>query len=120
MITLATSLKTAQGEQPLDLPRLLYFTTVDENGEVSFGYGPKFQVVDPAGRRAVQFSAWGNLIRPITVRLYAIGLEQFLDRYTSGFRGVGPSRRQAHRSGRSQTAADVEDRHQAAGVFAAR
>jgi hypothetical protein len=90
-IKLAPMLKTAQGEQPLESPRLLYFTTLDENGEVSFGYGSKFQVVDPAGRRAVQFSAWGNLVRPIAVRLYAICLEQFLDRYTSGFRGVGPS-----------------------------
>jgi uncharacterized protein YfaS (alpha-2-macroglobulin family) len=89
-ISLATSLKTAQGEQSLELPRHFYFNTVDESGEVSFGYGPKFQVIDPAGRRAVQFSAWGNLIRPITVRLYSIGIEQFLDRYTSGFRGVGP------------------------------
>jgi uncharacterized protein YfaS (alpha-2-macroglobulin family) len=91
VITLANSLKTADGDQPLGVPQLLYFTTVDESGEVSFGYGPKFQVVDPAGRRAVQFSAWGNLIRPATVRLYSIGLEQFLDRYTSGFRGVGPT-----------------------------
>ena len=90
VITLDTSLKTAQGEQPLRMPQRLYFTTLDENGEVNFGYGPKFQVVDPAGRRAVQFSAWGTLIRPITLRLYAISLEQFLDRYTSGFRGVGP------------------------------
>lgn len=91
VITLNTSLKTAQGEQPLHLPQRLSFTTLDENGEVSFGYGPKLQVVDPAGRRAVQFSAWGNLIRPITVRLYTISLEQFLDRYTSGFRGIGPT-----------------------------
>jgi uncharacterized protein YfaS (alpha-2-macroglobulin family) len=90
VITLATSLKTAPGEQPLHLPQQLSFTTIDENGEVSFGYGPKIQVIDPAGRRAVQFAAWGTLIRPITVRLYAISLEQFLDRYTSGFRGVGP------------------------------
>ena len=90
VITLDTSLKTAQGEQPLRMPQRLTFTTLDENGEVNFGYGPKFQVVDPAGRRAVQFSAWGTLIRPITLRLYAISLEQFLDRYTSGFRGVGP------------------------------
>ncbi|HTP07243.1 MAG TPA: MG2 domain-containing protein, partial [Anaerolineae bacterium] len=91
VITFETSLKTAKGEQPLEVPRYFYFTTVDESGEVSFGYGPKFQVVDPAGRRAVQFLAWGNLVRPATVRLYSIGLEQFLDRYTSGFRSVGPS-----------------------------
>jgi uncharacterized protein YfaS (alpha-2-macroglobulin family) len=91
VITLDTSLKTAQGEEPLSTAQRLYFTTLDENGEVSFGYGSKFQVVDPAGRRAVQFGVWGTVIRPITVRLYAISLEQFLDRYTSGFRGVGPS-----------------------------
>src|SRR5512147_1940217 len=31
-------------------------TTQAENGQVSFGSGPKFQVVDPSGRRAVQFA----------------------------------------------------------------
>lgn len=89
-VTIAPTIKTARGEQPLRSPYRFGFATIAESGEVNFGYGPKFQVVDPSGRRAVQFSAWGTLIRPATVRLYAIGIEQFLDRYTSGFRGVGP------------------------------
>ncbi len=89
-VTLLPTLQTAQGEQPLRSPARYYFTTATEQGEVSFGYGPKIQVIDPAGRRAVQFAAWGDLVRPITVHLYSISIEQFLDRYTSGFRGVGP------------------------------
>jgi hypothetical protein len=109
VITLDTSLKTAPGEQPLHLPQQLSFTTLDENGEVSFGYGPKFQVVDPAGRRAVQFSAWGVLIRPITARLChqprTISRSLHLR-----FSRRWPNGRQAHPGGRSQTAAHLEDR----------
>ncbi|CAG0930333.1 hypothetical protein TFLX_01664 [Thermoflexales bacterium] len=89
-VSLSTSVKTNDGGRPLKDPFIFHFRTKEESGQVSFGYGPKFQVVDPSGRRAVQFAAWGNLSRPATVKLYSISLAQFLDRYTSGFRGVGP------------------------------
>ncbi len=89
-ISLAPSLKTAEGKQPLRSPFRLNFSALVEQGHISFGYGPNAQVVNPDGRRAIQFEASGNL-RPITVRLRALTAEQFLDRYTSSFRGVGPA-----------------------------
>ena len=89
-VTLLPSIQTAKGEHPLQRPARFAFYIAAEQGDVSFGYGPNVQVIDPAGRRAVQFAAWGTLVRPITVRLYALSIEQFLDRYTSGFRGIGP------------------------------
>ncbi|MGH2593002.1 MAG: MG2 domain-containing protein, partial [Anaerolineae bacterium] len=90
VVTLEPSLETAEGKQPLRSPFRLNFSTPVEQGPISFGYGPKVQVVNPDGRRAVQFEASGNL-RPISVRLHALTIEQFLDRYTSMFRGVGPA-----------------------------
>ncbi len=90
MVTLSPTLKTAMGKPALRSPFRLNFSTPVEQGSIDFGWGPKVQVVSPDGRRAVQFQASGNL-RPITVRLHALTIEQFLDRYTSMFRGVGPA-----------------------------
>lgn len=54
---------------------------------VSFGeYGPNAQVLDFDGRRAVQFLAWKT--RSVTFELYRLTLDQFLQRYSSNFRGV--------------------------------
>lgn len=56
----------------------------------SFGsYGPNAQVLDAEGRRAVQFLAQD--LSQVTFELYRLNLEQFLDRYSSGFRGVAGS-----------------------------
>jgi uncharacterized protein YfaS (alpha-2-macroglobulin family) len=51
------------------------------------GYGPNAQVLDVDGRRAVQFVA-DPVLGSVTFELYGMTLEQFLDRYSSGFRGV--------------------------------
>ncbi|HKZ82375.1 MAG TPA: MG2 domain-containing protein [Anaerolineae bacterium] len=89
-VTLSPTLKTTDGKPVLRSPFRLSFSTPAEQGRIHFGWGPKVQVVNPGGRRAVQFEASGTL-RPIAVRLHALTIEQFLDRYTSMFRGIGPS-----------------------------
>jgi hypothetical protein len=56
--------------------------------KASFGdFGPNGQVVDADGRRSVQFVADPQL-GTVTFELYRLSLEQFLDRYSSRFRGV--------------------------------
>ena len=55
---------------------------------ISFGdYGPNAQVVDFDGRRAIQFITGGGVQR-VNFGLYRLSLAQFLDRYSSGFKGV--------------------------------
>jgi len=55
---------------------------------VSFGeYGPNAQVLDLNGRRAVQFVTSPEAGQ-VDFDLYRLTLDQFLDRYSSGFRGV--------------------------------
>jgi len=89
-VVLSPTLKTAAGERPTRSPYSFKFSTVREDGQISFGDGPNVQVVDPDGRRAIQYQVYGTFVRPLTVRLYAMTTEQFLDRYSSSFRGVGP------------------------------
>lgn len=89
-VTLETSALDAAGEPVLLAPYRWNFYGgyyYDYTG-VSFGeFGPNIQVVDFDGRRAVQFVNWGD---NTTVRfeLYRLTLEQFLQRYSSGFRGA--------------------------------
>jgi alpha-2-macroglobulin len=60
----------------------------DSTNMASFGeYGPNGQVLDAGGRRSVQFVADPSL-GSVTFELYRMTLEQFLDRYSSRFRGV--------------------------------
>ncbi|MGH2543744.1 MAG: MG2 domain-containing protein, partial [Ardenticatenaceae bacterium] len=54
----------------------------------SFGSGPNAQVVDAGGRRALQYQLFHDGPGTIGFELYHLSLEQFLDRYASGFRGV--------------------------------
>lgn len=54
----------------------------------TFGSGPNAQVVDVDGRRAVQFQLFEAELASVRFELYRLNLEQFLDRYASGFRGV--------------------------------
>jgi hypothetical protein len=43
--------------------------------------------LDADGRRAIQYVITRSLARTLTFELYSLSLEQFLDRYASGFRG---------------------------------
>jgi hypothetical protein len=54
----------------------------------TFGQGPNAQVLDADGRRAIQFLVYDRDAPFVTFELYRLTLEQFLDRYSSNFRGV--------------------------------
>ncbi len=85
-VTLSGKARTANGWQMLGQDYPLRFTT--GVAEVQFGEGPNIQVVDAAGERAFQFLTRGADLADF--RLYPITPTQFLDLYSSGFRGIGP------------------------------
>ena len=64
------------------------FRTGQLEAVASFGAGANAQVVDADGRRAVQFITWHAEAHAVAFELYRLTLEQFLDRYSSDFRGV--------------------------------
>jgi hypothetical protein len=51
---------------------------------LSFGYGPRVQVITPDGPRAVQFETT-YLSTPVTVTLHALTVDQLLARYDAAF-----------------------------------
>jgi uncharacterized protein YfaS (alpha-2-macroglobulin family) len=77
------------GEPILDAPYSWTFTTAALEDIADFGWGPNAQVVDADGRRAVQFELRKSSTSSVlTFELYRLNLTQFLDRYSSGFKGV--------------------------------
>jgi uncharacterized protein YfaS (alpha-2-macroglobulin family) len=91
-VTLGTDAMDAQGKALLEQPLTWHFKTQPYQpgsaSDVSFGdYGPNAQVVDFDGRRAIQFITGGEVQR-VKFGLYRLSLAQFLDRYSSGFKGV--------------------------------
>lgn len=86
-VTIAPTARGAEGEAILNEPYSFTFTTGALPDTADFGYGPNAQVVDANGRRAVQYTGYGNLGVTVTFDLYQMSLTQFLDRYSSGFRG---------------------------------
>ncbi len=78
--------RTADGYQRLDEDQTWSFST--SAAEVQFGEGPNAQVMDAEGARAFQVVARGADVADFV--LYAITPTQFLDLYSSSFRGVGP------------------------------
>jgi alpha-2-macroglobulin len=89
-ITLDTSVTESQGVPFLRKPFTYSFETGQfYEAQVSFGMGPNAQVLDSAGRRAVQFVGSSKEdLPPVAFELYRLSLEQFLERYSSSFRGV--------------------------------
>ncbi len=88
-VTLGTAAKSAAGRDILNRPYTWHFQTGEFERIASFGRGPNAQVLDADGRRAVQFVlARRSDTADIAFELYRLSLEQFLDRYASGFRGV--------------------------------
>ena len=87
-ITMEASALALDGAPILKKDYTWSFRTGALEAVASFGYGPNAQVVDRDGRRAVQFGLVSPEAPLVTFELYRLRLEQFLDRYSSGFRGV--------------------------------
>jgi hypothetical protein len=87
-VTLARTARAADGSYPLKQDYRWTFQTVKVDRELGFGQGPNAQIVDADGRRALQIVARG--LTKVDLALYSMTLPQFLDRYSSSFRGVGP------------------------------
>jgi uncharacterized protein YfaS (alpha-2-macroglobulin family) len=86
-VTVDTTAIDDAGETILDEPYTFSFATGYPDPLVSFGYGPNAQVLDANGRRAVQFERYDE-DPSLTFELYRLTQEQFLDKYSSGFRGT--------------------------------
>jgi hypothetical protein len=85
-ITLSGMARTKDGYQSLGEDRTFFFTTAV--AEIRFGEGPNVQVMAAEGERTFQVVARGADVADF--HLYAITPTQFLDLYSSGFRGIGP------------------------------
>ena len=90
-VTISTAAVAADGEGILDEPYSWSFLTGQLQDVATFGMGPNAQVLDVDGRRAVQFQIYQESAAAVSFELYDLTLEQFLDRYASGFRGVAGS-----------------------------
>jgi alpha-2-macroglobulin len=86
-VTLNSSAVDREGRPLLLEPRSWTFRTSSLNPVATFGWGPNAQLLDVNGRRAVHYNVRGAA-SVLTFELYRLNLEQFLDRYSSGFRGV--------------------------------
>lgn len=86
-VTLAASATGQDGEPISDQATSWQFTTSHYQNVANFGYGPNAQVLDVNGRRAIQYQMSSHSRNQVTFELYSLSLEQFLDRYASGFRG---------------------------------
>lgn len=87
-VTIGTKALSAEGEAIFGEPFRWDFGTDILSDIANFGWGPNAQVVDVNGRRAIQFQLFRDATIPVTFDLYQLTLEQFLDRYASGFRGA--------------------------------
>ena len=88
VITIGPEALSADGEILFSEPYVWTFRTDRLEDLANFGWGPNAQVVDVNGRRAIQFQLFHQKSTPVTFELYQLDLAQFLDRYSSGFRGV--------------------------------
>jgi hypothetical protein len=86
-VTIAATAFSADGEPVLNGAYTWEFTTKALQDVANFGYGPNAQVLDANGRRAVQFQAFRRDSLQFNFELYQLTMNQFLDRYDSGFHG---------------------------------
>ncbi|MBK8904871.1 MAG: Ig-like domain-containing protein [Anaerolineaceae bacterium] len=86
-VTIATSALSADGETVLNQAYTWQFSTKALEDVANFGYGPNAQVLDVNGRRAIQFQAFRRDALQFRFELYRLSMNQFLDRYNSGFHG---------------------------------
>jgi uncharacterized protein YfaS (alpha-2-macroglobulin family) len=87
-VSIGAGARAADGAAVLKEDYEWSFRTGLVRNAATFGEGPNAQVVDAGGRRAVQFVVAEGGAGFVTFELYRLSLEQFLDRYSSGFRGV--------------------------------
>lgn len=86
----------AQGNPLLADDLIWTFRTGQFTDMASFGYGPNIQAITLDGRRAVHYALQSNRVGlEIPIELYRLDTPQFLDRYSSGFRGVNQWQKQA-------------------------
>ncbi len=86
-VTIAPTALSADGEPVLNDVYTWEFTTKALQDVANFGYGPNAQVLDVNGRRAIQFQAFRRDALQFNFELYQLSMNQFLDRYKSGFHG---------------------------------
>ncbi|MGD8516371.1 MAG: Ig-like domain-containing protein, partial [Anaerolineae bacterium] len=89
-VTLGGIARTADGYHSLSQDRSWEFSTAPV--EVQFGQGPNVQVMAAGGERAFQLVVQGANVAEF--QLHPITPTQFLDLYSSGFRGIGPEEAQ--------------------------
>ncbi len=83
-LTIARTAKAADGAIILKSDWTHRFRTEAFEPIASFGLGPNAQVLDAAGRRAIQFTTDRNDVT-LTAELYRLSRPQFLSRYETGF-----------------------------------
>lgn len=88
IIAVGATAKGSDGSAVVDKEYTWSFTTAYLEDVGNFGFGPNAQVVAADGRRAIQFVLTGRAVDQVGFELYRLSLEQFLDRYSSSFRGV--------------------------------
>lgn len=86
-VTIAPTALSAEGEPVLNDIYTWEFTTKALQDVANFGYGPNAQVLDANGRRAIQFQAFRRDNLQFNFELYQLTINQFLERYNSGFHG---------------------------------
>ena len=89
-VTLDGAARTADGYHTLDQDVTWQFSTAPVT--LQFGQGPNAQVMATGGERAFQVVAEGANVAEF--HLYSITTTQFLELYSSGFRGIGPEEAQ--------------------------
>ena len=86
-VTLDINARDVNGASLLTEPYGWTFGTGYLQDVANFGYGPNAQIVDGNGRRAIQYVYYQSGDLPIQFALHQLDLVQFLDMYSSGFRG---------------------------------
>ncbi|MDJ0752877.1 MAG: MG2 domain-containing protein [Ardenticatenaceae bacterium] len=79
---------SAEGEQLLDQPYTWNFRTQSFEVQGGFGWGPNIQQLQADGPRSVQFFVDLPLGSETEFELLGLNQAQFIERYSSGFRGV--------------------------------
>jgi uncharacterized protein YfaS (alpha-2-macroglobulin family) len=87
-VTVSAAAKDSDGSAVVVQDYVWSFTTGSLEDVGNFGYGPNAQVVAADGRRAIQFVLTERDVAQVGFELYRLSSEQFLDRYSSSFRGV--------------------------------